>query len=285
MLGLSDRDSKIILVLLIIAVVVLPYVLYTKGLREETEVIKGENVELQARLDELQEMNKNRDFYIAETKRMQKERDELVASFPAEINQENYTMFMQYLEVNSRVKADENFLAQEEDDDDETPLFGYSGIDGNTTFLISSVGYNDNDYIPIGDEVNPSDYTGIINDSALGFTCYYDGFRYMLDYILNYDDPMIYKKLEVEYDPDTGELEGEMTIEQWAISGNGRKLDTVPAWPDIDELEMRGLELHLFGPLSPDALYTHQLFEVYLEELAEEAEEEGEDDGFDVVEE
>lgn len=287
MLGLSDRDSKIILVLLIVAVIVLPYVLYTKGLREETEVIKGENVELQARLEELQEMNKNRDFYIAETKRMQKERDELIASFPAEINQENYTMFMQYLEVNSIIKAEENMLALKEDEEDEeheTPKFGYDGIEGNTTFLIGSVGYNDNEYIPIGDEVNASEYTGIVNDSTLAFKCYYDGFRYMLDYVLNYQDPMIYKMLEVKYDPDTGELEGEMLVEQWAISGNGRKLDPVPVWQDIDELDMRGLELNLFGPLSPDALYTHQLFEVYLEELAKEAEEE-EADGFDLTEE
>ena len=280
MLGLSDRDSKIILVLLIIAIVVLPYVLYTKNLRADTELIKGENVELQARLEELQEMNKNRDFYIAETQRMQKERDELIASFPAEIAQENYTMFLQYLEVNSILKAEENALAMEEDDDDETPLFGYKGIQNNTTFLIGSVAYNDNDYIQIGEE--DSTLMGVINDSNLAFKCYYDGFRYMLDYILNYDDPMIYKKLKVEYDPDTGELEGEMMIEQWAIAGNGRTLDPVPVWDDIDELGMRGIEdTHLFGPLIPDSLYKHQLFELYLEELANE-EEDGEDDGFGI---
>ena len=280
MLGLSDRDSKIILVLLIIAVVVLPYVLYTKNLRADTELIKSENVDLKARLEELQEMNKNRDFYIAETERMQKERDELIASFPAEIGQENYTMFLQYLEVNSILKANENELAMQEDDDDETPPFGYKGIEGNTTFLIGSVGYNDNDYIQIGEDTD-SNLMGVINDSNLAFACYYDGFRYMLDYILNYEDPMIYKKLKVEYDPDTGQLEGEMMIEQWAIAGNGRKLDPVPVFEDIDELDMRGLDTNLFGPLSPDSLYTHQVFELYLEELGEEEEDEeaGEGEG------
>lgn len=280
MLGLSDRDSKIILVLLIIAVVVLPYVLYTKNLRADTEIIKSENVDLKARLEELQEMNKNRDFYIAETERMQKERDELIASFPAEIGQENYTMFLQYLEVNSILKANENELAMQEDDDDETPPFGYKGIEGNTTFLIASVGYNDNDYIQIGEDTD-SNLMGVINDSTLAFACYYDGFRYMLDYILNYEDPMIYKKLKVEYDPDKGQLEGEMMIEQWAIAGNGRKLDPVPVFEDIDELDMRGLDTNLFGPLSPDSLYKHQVFELYLEELGEEEEDEeaGEGEG------
>jgi len=212
---------------------------------------------------------------------MQKERDALIASFPAEIGQENYTMFLQYLEVNSILKANENELAMQEDDDDETPPFGYKGIEGNTTFLISSVGYNDNDYIPIGED-SDSNLMGVINDSAVAFACYYDGFRYMLDYILNYEDPMIYKKLKVEYDPDTAELSGEMTIEQWAIAGNDRKLDPVPVFEDIDELDMRGLDTNLFGPLSPDSLYKHQLFELYLEELGEEEEDEeaGEGEGF-----
>ena len=280
MLGLSDRDSKIILVLLIIAIVVLPYVLYTKNLRADTEIIKSENVDLKARLEELQEMNKNRDFYIAETERMQKERDELIASFPAEIGQENYTMFLQYLEVNSILKANENELEMQEDDDDETPPFGYKGIEGNTTFLIGSVGYNDNDYIQIGED-SESNLMGVINDSTLAFACYYDGFRYMLDYILNYEDPMIYKKLNVKYDPDTAQLEGEMMIEQWAIAGNDRKLDPVPVFEDIDELDMRGLDTNLFGPLSPDSLYKHQVFELYLEELGEEEEDEeaGEGEG------
>jgi len=282
MLGLSDRDSKIILVLLIIAIVVLPYVLYTKNLRADTELIKSENVDLKARLEELQEMNKNREFYIAETERMQKERDELIASFPAEIGQENYTMFLQYLEVNSILKANENELAMQEDEDDETPPFGYEGIEGNTTFLIGSVGYNDNDYIQIGED-SDSNLMGVINDSTLAFACYYDGFRYMLDYILNYEDPMIYKKLKVEYDPDTAQLEGEMMIEQWAIAGNDRKLDPVPVFEDIDELDMRGLDTNLFGPLSPDSLYKHQLFELYLEDLAEEEEGEEDEEVGDVV--
>jgi hypothetical protein len=103
----------------------------------------------------------------------------------------------------------------------------------------------------------------------------------MLDYILNYEDPMIYKKLKVEYDPDTAELSGEMTIEQWAIAGNDRKLDPVPVFEDIDELDMRGLDTNLFGPLSPDSLYKHQVFELYLEELGEEEEDEeaGEGEG------
>ena len=290
MLNMSDRDSKIVLLLLIVAIIVLPYTLYTKNLREDTKSIEAANVDLEARLAELQEMNENRDFYIAETARMQKERDDLIASFPAEIGQENYTMFMQYLEVSSIETASENMAKLLEDDDDETPRFGYSGIEGDTTFLIGTIGYGDNDYIPIGDEYyGDSSLMGVINDSVLEFVCHYDGFRYMLDYIKNYEDPMIYKTLTVEYDQDTGQLSGEMMIEQWAISGPGRELKPVPVFKDIDELGFRGLQgENVFGPLSVDGLYTHQLFEVYLEEMEKRRLEEEEgivdiDEGFEEV--
>ena len=288
MLGLSDRDSKIILVLLIVAIVVLPYVLYTKGLREETEVIKGDNVTLQARLEELQEMNKNRDFYVAETERMKKERDQLIASFPAEINQENYTMFLQYLEYNAAVKAAEQMAAlleDEEDDEvegDETPRFGYSGIDGNTTVLVQTVGYGENDYIPISDEDSVDGLTGVINDSTIVFKCYQEGAKYILDYILNYADPMIYKSVTLEYNDETAELEGTMLVEQYAIAGPGRELKPVDPWPDIDEEELRGIvEDGLFGPLTEDSLYVRQMFEAYLEELSRMAEEEEEENGLE----
>ena len=287
MLGLSDRDSKIILLLLIIAIIVLPYVLYTKGLREETEIIKGENVTLQARLEELQEMNKNRDFYIAETERMKRERDELIASFPADVNQENFTMFLQYLEYNAAVKALEQMLALEEDEeeeDEETPRFGYDGIDGNTTVLVSTVGYGENDIVPISDESVQDGLNGVINNSKVVFTCYQEGLKYLLDYILTYEDPMIYKKLVLEFDDTTGQLEGDMLLEQYAVSGQGRTLDPVAPWPDIDEEELRGIiEEGLFGPLNPKELYKRQMFEVYLEELEKMAEEE-DDAEQDVIE-
>ncbi len=284
MLGLSDRDSKIILVLLIIAVIALPYVLYTKGLREETEIIKGDNITLQSRLEELQEMNKNRDFYVAETERMKKERDDLIASFPAEIDQENTTMFLHYLEYNSMIKAVEQMTAYAEDEEDEMPRFGYDGIDGNTTVLVSDVGYGKNDYIAISDENSEEGLNGVINDTSITMACYYEGLKYLLQYIMDYEDPMIYRKLSIDFTDSSGQIDIDMLLEQYAIAGQGRTLEPVAPWPDLDEEELRGIfEYGIFGPINAKSLYKKQMFEVYLEELAEEEEEEEEDGLEDIL--
>ena len=276
---LTDRDKKIIVLLLIVAVIALPYVFYTKDTRSDTETQKAVNVDLQARLTQLQEMNKDRAFYEAETKRMRQERDELIASFPADVQQENYTMWLYYLEKAAYEQAMENMIKLAEDEDDETPRFGYDGIDGNTLFLISSVGYGDNELQYISDEGSTDPLTGIINDSTLIFASYYEGFRYFLDYVMAEELPIIYKSISVEYDPDSGQIEGEVLMEQYAISGQGRKLDPVPVEPDFTALEQRGIkEFGLFGPLSEETRYLNQMFEEYLREKAEE-DEEGEEEG------
>ncbi len=271
MLGLSDRDSKIILLLLIIAIVALPYVLYTKGLREETEIIKGENVTLQTRLEELQEMNKNRDFYIAETERMKKERDDLIASFPAEIDTENYTMFLNLLEINSLLEAQSRQQALLDDDDDDTPRYGYEKFDGNTEIWFSVVGFGENEYTAISDETSEDPLSGVINDSTLTFSCKVDGIRYLLNYIKDYEDPMIYRNLTLEFDPGSGRVDGKMMLEQYAIAGRDRKLEPVAPIPDLDELDLRGIEeFGVFGPMDKASVYTWQLYQYILENWEEE---------------
>ena len=283
-MNMTDRDKKIVIVLLIVAVIALPYVFYTKDTRADTETQKAVNVDLQARLEQLQEMNKDRAFYEAETKRMREERDALIASFPADVQQENYTMWLYYLEKAAYEQAQENMIKLAEDEDDETPRFGYDGIDGNTLFLISSVGYGDNELQYISDENSTDPLTGIINESSLVFASYYEGFRFFLDYVLDADMPIIYRSVSVEYDADSGQLEGEVLMEQYAISGQGRTLAPVPVEPDFTALELRGIqEFGLFGPLSEETRYLRQMFEVYLEEKAHEGEEEEEDGIVDEV--
>ncbi len=53
-MSMTDRDKKIVVILLIIAVIALPYVFYTKDTRADTETQKAVNVDLQARLEQLQ---------------------------------------------------------------------------------------------------------------------------------------------------------------------------------------------------------------------------------------
>lgn len=281
MFNLSDRDAKLILMLLIVCVIALPYVFYSKETRLDTETQKAKNIQLEERYNQLLAMNEKREFYIAETKRYDEERNLLIASFPADIRPENYTMFLLNMEYNSQVNAVDKMLEIEEDETLQRP--GMKNIDGNSTIYIDTVGYGSNDIIPISEEGSEDNLQGIVNTSALTYFCYYDGLKYLLRYLDGYyvagkDEniperpPMIYKAIDMSFDPDTGVIEGSITMDQYAISGMDRELEPADIWPSLDENEIRGnVEDGIFGPINPESLLERKLVEQIEEKLEEQA--------------
>jgi len=281
MFNLSDRDAKLIMLLLIVAVIALPYVFYTKDTREDIETQKAKNVQLEERYNQLQEMNQYREWYIAETERLDKARNNLIMSFPADVRSSNYTMFLLNMEYNSQLLALDKMAEIEEDE--ELQRRGMTGIDGNSTVYVDSVAYGTNDILPISEEGAEEVLEGIVNTSALTYFCYYDGMKYLLRYLNGYyeqsaddampdRDPMIYKAIDMTYDPATGVIKGSITMEQYAISGLGRELAPAEIWPDLDEFENRGNEEDgIFGPLDPEVIQSRA---EWLETEEEEVEEE-----------
>lgn len=263
MFNLSDRDAKIIMLLLIFAVIALPYVFYTKDTREDTEIQKAKNVQLEERYAQLQEMNQYRDWYLAETE-LDKARNALIETFPADIRSENYTMFLLNMEYNSSLLALDKMAEIEENEELQRP--GMEGIDGNSVIYVDSVAYGTKDYIPISEEGATEELNGIVNTSTLTFFCYYDGLKYLMKYLNGYyeeteddampdRDPLIYKTFVAAYDANTGVITGSITLDQYAIEGLERELPAAEIWPDLDEFENRGnVEDGVFGPLDPQAL-------------------------------
>lgn len=273
MFNLSDRDAKIIMILLIVAVIALPYVFYSKETREDTEIQKAKNIQLEERYAQLQKMNENREWYLAETERLDKERDLLIASFPADVRPENYTMFLLNMEYNSQLNALDEMAKIAEDEELQRP--GMEGIDGNSTVFVDTVAYGTNDFVPISEPDAEEELQGIVNSSTITYFGYYSGIKYILDYIMNYDDPMIYKAIDMTYDSDTGVITGSITLDQYAISGLGRELAPAEIWPDLDEFEIRGnQEDGIFGPLNIEVLMQKIQSQIEQEEKAAEREQE-----------
>lgn len=281
MFNLSDRDAKLLMITLIVAVIVLPYVFYSKDTRLDTENQKAKNVQLEERYAQLQEMNKYRDWYIAETERLDKARNELIMAFPADIRPENYTMFLMNMEYNSSLLALDKMTEIAENEELQRP--GMEGIDGNYVIYVDSIAYGTNDIIPISEEGATDELKGIVNASTITYFCYYDGLKYLLKYLNGYyeqtaddampdRDPLIYKSFDASFDAETGVITGSITLDQYAIQGLGRELPAAEIWPDLDEFDNRGNEEHgIFGPLDPEALA--QRIEWYASEEEEEEEE------------
>ncbi len=254
--NISDRDKKIILALFIVIVLFLPYVFYVKDTRIKTDNLKVEIKNLESHLQQLQEMDRNRSFYLSEIDRYHSERDTIIASFPAGILPENYTMFLLNMENDSFVEANNSIGEKMEEaikskNLDRLPMVG---IDGNTTLIIDTVAFGNNEELQISAEGAEQPLNGITNISTITYKCFYDGLKYMLTYLMDAPDPMIYKSIDMSFDQETAKITGSIVLEQYAIAGGDRVLPAVIIDPDLDDNKIRGNEIDgIFGPMSSDA--------------------------------
>lgn len=228
---MSDRDKKVILILMIIAVVALPYVFVIKEKRVGIEGYNATNAELQARLEYLQGLDAEREDMLDETEDNDKERDAIIASFPADIIQENYVMYLLNTEWSS------GFAPEGAPEGEYLRTY---------PIAIQSIEFNPNVVTPLSDETDATDemaFNTISNVSTIGYqmiggtmqdltesTTSYDTLKYILDYIKDYDDPITFSHVTANYDEATGIVSGEMMLVQYAISGEGR----TPAPLDMD---------------------------------------------------
>ena len=217
---MKDNEKKALLFVGIVSVIALPYFFYSKQAKIDTETIKAENDALQARYDQLLEMNANREFYLSEIERYNKERDEIIAMFPADIDQAKYTMFLLNTEYSSITKNDETGE--------------YEWI---YPLRFDSVGYSNNLATPISGEEAETDYVAISNTSTISYRTYYDGMKYMLEYLMEYDDPMIYRGFSAEMDPSTGIVQGSIMLAQYAVQGGDRPFTPVSFESNFDGLK------------------------------------------------
>lgn len=252
---ISDRDKTIMVFLAIVMVVALPYFFYIKDTKVETETIWTNVDVLQARYDELNAMNQNREFYEQEIVRLHDERDKIIAGFPAGIDNANYTMFLLQTEYSSDYVLDE--------------ATGEYALE--YPIIFNSVSYGMNVETPISTAETDTGFIGLSNTSVLSYSCYYGGLKYLLEYLMDYKDPMIYRSIDMSFDEGTGVIAGTMTLAQYAVAGADRELpptsfeievggETIDL--DLDNNDMRGNEEEengIFGPRVSDELEVEEV--------------------------
>lgn len=213
---ISDRDKKIIVIIFIALVVALPYLLIIKPTNEKIVGVEGEIAKLQTRYDELKVMEEQRGFYEAEIVRMNKESDDIIASYAPGIRQENTIMFLRGLELNIPVSMSTLSFSGNA----VTPvLAGTTDENGNTTGAVNA----------------------IKTQTAVGYVCDYINIKDFLAYILANEEVnnerMVVSSIDIGYDSAVGKVSGSFVLDQFAVTGDGRELApaVIPAMPHGNE--------------------------------------------------
>lgn len=220
---MSKTNIKILLFLAAVAIVGLTYLYVFKTNIDDAETIQIEVDELQARYDELKEKEKNRDFYVSETERLNGLFEERLAYFPATLDQEISVMFIKGVEKDQ----------------------------GNLQFGVNSVGLGQPEtFYSLSAAVAGADSTDSGNTeeaaaedvlAAGGYQCMtaafpiqyegsYEGLKDFIDYIMAYKYRMNLSSINISYDSNTDIYSGTVALNAYCVTGGGREADKV----DVD---------------------------------------------------
>lgn len=98
-LKLGEREKNIIIVLFGIAIPVVVYLLVFTKYNEQRDVILAENQALSQEVAYLQELMDNKEYYLAETDRMNVEMEEIKEQFPPELHPEDEIYYAYNMET------------------------------------------------------------------------------------------------------------------------------------------------------------------------------------------
>lgn len=194
---LSDRDKKLILGILLVAIIVLPIFLFIRPKIDKIKELDNELVSLNERYNYLKDLDTKRPFYESEIARLNDERKDLVKGFAKGILQENTIMFLRDAELSFPIEMSaENFGAYE------------------TTVV-------------------DSELTALTTTTGVSYECDYLQIKEFIDYIFTYSDKMTIPNISMKYNGDTGKINGAFDISEFAFINDEEQVEQHPI-PKID---------------------------------------------------
>ncbi|MGN0152418.1 MAG: hypothetical protein ACI39Q_08090 [Wujia sp.] len=200
---MSKSNIKILLALLSILMVVGVYFYVFKPNQQEKESLESEITTLETKLADLKAKEANRDMYLAKTEEYNEKFDELVAYFPADLNQEVSIMFMKGVE-DAR----------------------------NGEFLIDTAGLGQAKqfYTLGGENTDSANYVCYEAAFPISYNGTYAGVKDFVDYIMNYKYRMNISSINISYDTENDVATGAVSMNAYCVTGGDREGEKV----DVD---------------------------------------------------
>lgn len=199
---ISDRDKKLILFVLLVAIIALPIVLFINPRNKASKELDAQLDELNERYKYLKELSDKQPTYEAEITRLNAERDSLIEGFAGGVLTENTIMFLREIEKSDDHKVRSEVIGFVEDE--ETPVTEAS-VDENGNYV--------------------EGLTAIKSTITVDYSGEYPGVVEFLNYIFTYKDKMILSSISMELDEETNLIGGTFILDQYAISGNGKEVE------------------------------------------------------------
>ncbi len=208
----SQRDLLIGLAGVLIAV--LCWFLVANPNIEKREVLEAENETLRPKAEEYQAVHARVDEYKESIVTLTNTENEIISHFPARIFREDQLMFWTNLDMAYPLD-----LAFADIELGEWDAVAVAGLDESSQ---DQVTYDEDGNPVVSDEAFPdlkADYKLYGATMAMNFASTYNGMKNMFSYVNSLNDKNSIDTVEIEYDEETGLLQGVMGMRLYYIDG------------------------------------------------------------------
>jgi len=218
---LSERDKKLLLVLLIVAIVCIPYFFVIQPLLDKCNALNKEIGELQSEVSYRKKLAEQEGEYESAAESLEYVKETLLSRFPSELPQEASILFIHNTEqmiplslyqvafgddVAAQVTSDAEAQAIDEVEKETGDVTNDSVIQDNTQTTGLGGGL-----------------TAIQAQTRFAYDAGYDEFKNFLKYVMDYNDRMVISELDASFSAEMNLVSGNFTLRQYALSGSGRE--------------------------------------------------------------
>ena len=199
---LSDRDLKLLVLLLLVAIIVCPIFFIIRPYNDKIAQRKNTIATKQEREAFLAKLDANRDFYNKSIELLDNERGKIVANFAPGFWDENNVFFLADIEdsIPIAMKTVEFAMA-------EPTQISEDSVDPATGEVIEGL-------------------SAVASITTIEYSAEYDAFKAFLGKILdlNKNERMVVYAVSADQDDENGLIKGVIVLNRYAITGEGRSL-------------------------------------------------------------
>lgn len=197
---LSDRDLKLLVILLIAVVIACPILFVIRPYNTKIDDTQAHIDQLKERQSFLAKLNENRQFYNDSIVLLANERDLIISDYAEGLRDENTVMFLANTE--KQIPIAMRALAFSESDSTE---ISEGSVDENGNYI--------------------EGLSARTSYSSVEYFVSYDNLKVFLQYIMDNPNRMVITSLTADQMED-GTISGTFRLNQYAVSGEGRELDS-----------------------------------------------------------
>ena len=201
---ISDRDKKLILFVLLVAIIALPIFFFIRPKNEQIKAMDNDLVSLNERYNYLKDLSAKQPEYERLIGELNAKRDEMIKDFAGGIKLENTIMFLRNIEIS----------------DNPVYMSVISFGDAEETQVTEAYVDETGSYV--------DGLTALKVPTTITYSADYKDIKEFLNYIFTYKDKMSVSRISMTLDRGTNQITGVVVVDQYAISGNGREVEKAP---------------------------------------------------------